>query len=102
VSALDWRGAIDRQGPCADLNDMEAIGQAAQSACATLAAHGPAGFDFSSLTPSACLAVPLCCVLRACSTYQAHIPSWDAGVCVAIQACELEGIDPRDALLGLL
>lgn len=57
---------------------------------------------FDGLVPEAVNALHLCVALRVTCRKLTMTSQWVEGVEVARQACILEGLDPADAMVGLL
>jgi hypothetical protein len=65
-------------------------------------AAGHASINFGLVDPRRANPILLATALRMCFSHRQDIPSWDAGVLGAIEACAREGVDARKALRGLL
>lgn len=67
-----------------------------------IAEFGPSSIALSGFQPTAVQGEHLAALLRASSTWRDEIPGWHDALGVARAAIELAGLDPNDALFGMI
>lgn len=80
--------------------DVDTLSQAIQSLMSDL--FHSREIDFRSIEPDQVQPEILCALLRASSDFQERAPGWREALGVAFHACLRRGIDPSDALFGML
>ena len=82
--------------------DVDTLSATARGVLGAVARLGPKSIDLSTFEPDHINGEHLAVVLRATYTWRAETPGWLDAVQVARVALERAGLDPGDALIGLL
>jgi hypothetical protein len=81
---------------------VDALTETVEAALDFLVQYGPKAMSLTGLQPNAVQGEHLAALLRASSTWHADIPGWHEAVQVASEAVRIAGIDPADALFGMI
>jgi hypothetical protein len=82
--------------------DVDFLTETADLALDFVAKYGADKVELSNLDPSKVNGEHLATLLRALSTWQDEIPGWHDALRIDIQALEQAGVDPADALFGMI
>jgi hypothetical protein len=82
--------------------DIDALTETAEAVFDFMAEAGPAHLNLSNLTPDHVQGEHLAMLLRTSLTWREQIPGWQKALQVARLALEREGVDPEEALFGLI
>lgn len=88
-----------------DLNaptDVDALSETVESILEVLSEHGPAAIDLTNLSDNGVQGEHLAAILRTTATWDCQTPGWLQALQVAKLALQREGVDPQDALYGLI
>jgi hypothetical protein len=105
LSAANDSHAIAWQRHLLDLNastDVDALSETVESVLEVLSAHGPTAIDLTNLSDKGVQGEHLAAILRTTSAWDSQTPGWYQALHVAKLALQREGIDPQDALYGLI
>ena len=82
--------------------DVDSLTETADSALDFVAAFGPTSIRLTGLNPAQVQGEHLATLLRVLSTWRNEIPGWHDALLVDSAALERAGIDPKDALFGMI
>jgi hypothetical protein len=82
--------------------DVDTLSETIESVFEILSTLGPKAIVLSNFTPNNVNGEHLAAVLRVTAPHRADIPGWSIALRTAMQALEIAGLDPQDALAGLL
>lgn len=82
--------------------DVDALTETAEAVLDSIQAHGPALFNLKGLHAVAVNGEHLATVLRTSFTWRDQVPGWHEALRVAEVALTQAGVDPEDALFGLI
>ena len=82
--------------------DVDSLTETVEAALDRLAAYGLDGMNFHGMDPNNVQGEHLAAVLRATSTWKESLPGWRSALKVAELALVREGVDPKDALFGMI
>lgn len=83
-------------------SDVDALSETVESVFDAMAAYGPSFIVLSGLSPATVQGEHLAAVLRTTFVWRSEVPGWNDALTVAAQALAAAGVDPGDALFGLL
>lgn len=99
VSKNSWKKCVfDPSAP----TDVDAIALTIHNTFQALSKYGPKAIDLRYLAVSYVNGEHLASVLRATSTWQDQVPGWRPALWIAASALQQAGIDPKDALAGMI
>lgn len=105
VSAANDSHSLVWQRHLFDLNastDVDALSETVESVLEMLSEHGPAAIDLTNLSDTSVQGEHLAAILRTTVTWDSQTPGWSQALQVAKLALQREGVDPQDALYGLI
>lgn len=82
--------------------DVDALSETVESVLEMLSEHGPAAIDLTNLSEKSVQGEHLAAILRTTASWDSQTPGWPQAIQVAKLALQREGIDPQDALYGLI
>ena len=82
--------------------DVDAISQTIERVLETVVQYGPECVDLTSAEPEQVNGEHLAALLRATFVWQDKVPGWRRGLDIATAALQRAGINPQDALIGLI
>lgn len=82
--------------------DIEHLSHTVEAALLAISEFGPQVIDLHNLSPTEVQGEHLATLLRATSTWKAEISGWEETLNIAAQALTESGIDPADALYGMI
>lgn len=99
IPIVDWgHYVLNPDAPA----DVDVLTETVDMALDFVAKYGAAKIELSNLDPAKVNGEHLATLLRALSTWSNEIPGWQDALQVDIEALELAGVDPKDALFGMI
>jgi hypothetical protein len=97
--SIDWRHhVLNPQAP----TDVDLLTETADLALDFVSNYGAARVELTDLDPSKVNGEHLATLLRALSTWRYEIPGWQQALQLDVEVLERSGVDPRDALFGMI
>lgn len=82
--------------------DIDSLSHTVEAALLAISEFGPQVIDLNNLVPDEVQGEHLATLLRATSTWKREITGWNETLKVAAEALDRSGIDPSDALYGMI
>lgn len=82
--------------------DVDALTETVEATLDIIGESGPAALSLVGLRPEAVQGEHLATLLRASSTWRDQIPGWADALAVDIEALRKAGVEPKDALFGMI
>jgi hypothetical protein len=84
------------------ISDVDALSETVEGVFEVISRFGPSAINLKHLDPNSIQGEHLAAVLRATAPWQEQTPGWNEAVQIAEMALRKSGIDPHDALVGLI
>lgn len=82
--------------------DVDALSETIEGVYNTISLLGPGWLDLTALDAGSVQGEHLAAILRATAPWQEYIPGWGEALSVSEAALKRSGVDPLDALFGLI